>query len=118
MSNLDNELTKARERVERLEEKKRVKEEKARARFIDAIMSTIEEIKNDPIENVDKVSVRTLINRAQAKIDKQDEKRKRAADKAAASRRESRSKASNEASSEASNEPSSQPVGVMNNGGF
>lgn len=101
MSNLDKELKKARERVERLEERKRVAEAKKRARFADAIMSTLDEIKNDQIENVDQVSVRTLIDRVQAKIDEQNAKRKRAAVKAAARRRE--------ASGEASNESSSQP---------
>ena len=96
MSNLDKELKKARERVERLEERKRVAEAKKRARFADAIMSTLDEIKNDQIENVDQVSVRTLIDRVQAKIDEQNAKRKRAAVKAAARRREAASEASNE----------------------
>lgn len=101
MSNLDKEIAVALARVERLKEKKRVAEAKVRARFVDAIMSTLDEIKNDQIENAEQVSVRTLIERAQAKIDEQNAKRKRAAVKAAARRRE--------ASSEASNESSSQP---------
>ncbi len=97
MSNLDKEIADALAKVERLKEKKRVAEAKERARFADAIMSVLNEI-----ENAEQVSVRTLIDRAQARIDEQNAKRKRAAAKAAAHRRE--------ASSEASNESSSQPV--------
>ncbi len=96
MSNLDKEIEVALARVERLKEKKRVAEAKERARFADAIMSILDEI-----ENAEQVNVRTLIDRAQAKIDEQNAKRKRAAVKAAARRRE--------ASGEASNESSSQP---------
>ncbi len=96
MSNLDKEIAVALARVERLKEKKRVAEAKERARFADAIMSILDEI-----ENAEQVNVRTLIDRAQAKIDEQNAKRKRAAVKAAARRRE--------ASGEASNESSSQP---------
>lgn len=96
MSNLDKEIAVALARVERLKEKKRVAEAKERARFADAIMSILDEI-----EHAEQVSVRTLIERAQAKIDEQNAKRKRAAVKAAARRRE--------ASGEASNESSSQP---------
>ena len=102
MSNLDNELTKARERLERLQEKKRVAEAKERARLAEAILGVLDEIKNNENENADQVSVRTLIERAQAKIDEQNAKRKRAAAKAAARRRE--------ASSGATNESGSQPV--------
>ena len=96
MSNLDKEIAVALARVERLKEKKRVAEAKERARFADAIMSILDEI-----VNAEQVNVRTLIDRAQAKIDEQNAKRKRAAVKAAARRRE--------ASGEASNESSSQP---------
>ena len=96
MSNLDKEIAVALARVERLKEKKRVAEAKERARFADAIMSILDEI-----ENAEQVNVRTLIDRAQAKIDEQNAKRKRAAVKAAARRRE--------ASGEASNESSFQP---------
>lgn len=102
MSNLDNELTKARERVERLEEKKRVAEAKERARLVEAILSVLDEIKNNKNENADQVSVTALMNRAKAKINEQNAKRKRAAAKAAARRRE--------ASSGATNESGSQPV--------
>ena len=102
MANLDKEMEKALARVERLKEKKRVAEAKERARFADAIMSILDEIDNDEIENAEQVNVRTLIDRAQARLDEQNAKRKRAAVKAAARRRE--------ASSEASNESSSQPV--------
>ena len=102
MSNLDNELTKARERLERLQEKKRVAEAKERARLAEAILGVLDEIKNNENENAEQVSVRTLIERAQAKIDEQNAKRKRAAAKAAARRRE--------ASSGATNESGSQPV--------
>ena len=110
MANFDKEIAVALAKVERLKEKRRVAEAKERARFADAIMSVLDEIDNDQIEDVYQVSVRTLINRAQAKINEQNAKRKRAAAKAAASRRE--------ASSEASNESSSQPGGVMNNDEF
>ena len=87
MANLDDELKKARERVERLEEKKRKDDEKKRARYVEAILSVLDEIRE------------------------QDAKRKRAADKAAASRRKAKSEAPNEANSGATNESGSQPVG-------
>lgn len=96
MSNLDKEIADALAKVERLRKKKRVAVAKERSRFADAIMSVLDEI-----EDADSVSVRTLIDRAQARIDEQNAKRRRAAAKAAATRRE--------ASSEASNESSSQP---------
>ena len=102
MSNLDKEIEAARARVERLKEKKRVAEAKERARLAEAILSVLDEIKNNENENADQVSVRTLINRAKAKINEQNAKRKRAAAKAAARRRE--------ASSGATNESGSQPV--------
>lgn len=97
MSNLDKEIADALAKVERLRKKKRIAEEKERSRFAEAVMSVLDEI-----EDADSVSVRTLIDRAQARIDEQNAKRKRAAVKAAARRRE--------ASSEAVNESSSQPV--------
>ena len=102
MSNLDKEIAAARARVERLKEKKRVAEAKEHARLAEAILSVLDEIKNNENENAEQVSVRTLIERAQAKIDEQNAKRKRAAAKAAARRRE--------ASSGATNESGSQPV--------
>lgn len=102
MSNLDKEIAAARARVERLQEKKRITEAKERAQYAEAIFSVLDEIKNNENENADQVSVRTLIDRAQAKIDAQNAKRKRAAAKAAARRRE--------ASSGATNESGSQPV--------
>lgn len=95
MSNLDKEIEVALARVERLKEKRRVAEAKERARFADAIMSILDEI-----ENAEQVNVRTLIDRAQAKIDEQNAKRKRAAVKAAARRRETSGEASNESSSQ------------------
>lgn len=97
MSNLDKEIADALAKVERLRKKKRIAEEKERSRFAEAVMSVLDEI-----EDADSVSVRTLIDRAQARIDKQNAKRRRAAAKAAATRRE--------AASEAVNESSSQPV--------
>lgn len=102
MSNLDKEIAAARARVERLKEKKRVTEAKERARLAEAILSVLDEIKNNENENADQVSVTALMNRAKAKIDAQNAKRKRAAAKAAARRRE--------ASSGATNESGSQPV--------
>jgi hypothetical protein len=111
MANLDDELKKARERVERLEEKKRKDDEKKRARYVEAILSVLDEIEKNENENADQVSVRALMNRAKAKIREQDAKRKRAADKAAASRRKAKSEAPNEANSGATNESGSQPVG-------
>lgn len=102
MANLDKEIEAARERVERLKEKKRVAEAKERARLAEAILSVLDEIKNNENENAEQVNVRTLIDRAQARIDEQSAKRKRAAAKAAARRRE--------ASSGATNESGSQPV--------
>lgn len=97
MSNLDKEIADALAKVERLKEKKRVTEAKERARFAEAIMSVLDEI-----ENRDSVSVGVLVDRAQARINEQNAKRKRAAAKAAARRRE--------ASSGATNESGSQPV--------
>lgn len=82
MSNLDKEIADAMAKVERLRKKKRVAEAKERARFAEAIMSVLDEI-----EDADSVSVRTLIDRAQALIDEQNAKRKQAAAKAAARRR-------------------------------
>lgn len=101
MSKIDDEIEAARARVERLKEKKRADEAKKRARVAEAILSVLTEIANNENENAEQVNVRMLINRAEAKIDAQNAKRKRAAVKAAARRRE--------ASSEASNESSSQP---------
>ena len=102
MSNLDKEIAAAEARLERLQEKKRVAEAKERARLAEAILSVLDEIKKNENENAEQASVRTLIERAQAKIDEQNAKRKRAAAKAAARRRE--------ASSGATNESGSQPV--------
>lgn len=102
MSKIDDEIEAARARVKRLKEKKRADEAKKRARVAEAILSVLAEIVNNENENAEEVSVRTLIDRAQARIDEQNAKRKRAAVKAAARRRE--------ASSEASNESSSQPA--------
>ena len=102
MANIDDEIEAARARVERLREKKRADEAKKRARVAEAILSVLAEIANNENENAEQVSVRTLIDRAQAKIDAQNAKRKRAAAKAAARRRE--------ASSGATNESGSQPV--------
>ena len=103
MSNLDKEIAVALAKVERLrEKKKRVTEAKERAQYAEAVLSVLDEIKNNENENAEQVSVRTLIERAQAKIDEQNSKRKRAAAKAAARRRE--------ASSGATNESGSQPV--------
>ena len=100
MSNLDKEIEAARARFERLKEKKRVAEAKERARLAEAILSVLDEIKNNENENAEQVSVRTLIERAQAKIDEQNAKRKRAAAKAAARRREANSGATNESGSQ------------------
>ena len=102
MANIDDEIKDALAKVERLREKKRVTEAKERAQYAEAVLSVLDEIKNKENENADQVSVRTLINRAKAKINEQNAKRKRAAAKAAARRRE--------ASSGATNESGSQPV--------
>lgn len=101
MSNLDKEIADALAKVERLRKKKRLAEEKERARFAEAIMSALDEI-----EDADSVSVRALVDRARAMLDEQNAKRKRAAAKAAASRREA---ARREAAREASNEAVPQP---------
>ena len=82
MSNLDKEIADAMAKVERLRKKKRVAEAKERARFAEAIMSVLDEI-----ENAEQVSVRTLVDRARARIDEQNAKRKQAAATAAARRR-------------------------------
>ena len=100
MSNLDKEIAAAEARLERLQEKKRVAEAKERARLAEAILSVLDEIKNNENENADQVSVTALMNRAKAKIDAQNAKRKRAAAKAAARRREANSGARNESGSQ------------------
>ena len=66
------------------------RQEKKRARYVEAILSVLDEIEKNENENADQVSVRALMNRAKAKIREQDAKRKRAADKAAASRRKAK----------------------------
>ena len=100
MANIDDEIKDALAKVERLREKKRVKEEKKRAQYAEAVLSVLDEIKNNENENADQVSVRTLIDRAQAKVDAQNANRKRAAAKAAARRREANSGATNESGSQ------------------
>ena len=100
MSKIDDEIEAARARVERLKEKKRADEAKKRARVAEAILSVLAEIVNNENENAEEVSVRTLIDRANAKIDAQNAKRKRAAAKAAARRREANSGATNESGSQ------------------
>lgn len=102
MADIDDEIKDALAKVERLREKKRVAEAKERARLAEAILSVLDEIKNNENENADQVSVTALMNRAKAKIDAQNAKRKRAAAKAAARRRE--------VSSGATNVSGSQPV--------
>lgn len=102
MSKIDEEIEDALAKVERLREKKRADEAKKRARVAEAILSVLAEIANNENENAEQVNVRMLINRAEAKIDAQNAKRKQAAIKAAARRRE--------ASSGATNESGSQPV--------
>lgn len=74
MSNLDKEIADALAKVERLREKKRDAEQKERSRFAEAIMSVLDEI-----ENAEQVSVRTLVDRARARIDEQNAKRRAAA---------------------------------------
>jgi len=83
MSNLDKEIAVALAKVERLKEKKRVAEAKERARFADAIMSVLYEI-----GSTKEVSVQTLVDRAQVRLDEQDAKRREASRKAAAKRRQ------------------------------
>lgn len=100
MANIDDEIKDALAKVERLREKKRITEAKERAQYAEAIFSVLDEIKNNENENAEQVSVRTLIERAQAKIDEQNAKRKRAAAKAAARRREANSGATNESGSQ------------------
>lgn len=100
MANIDDEIKDALAKVERLREKKRVTEAKQRAQYAEAILSVLDEIKNNENENADQVSVTALMNRAKAKIDAQNAKRKRAAAKAAARRREANSGATNESGSQ------------------
>lgn len=100
MANIDDEIKDALAKVERLREKKRVTEAKERAQYAEAVLSVLDEIKNNENENDDQVSVTALMNRAKAKIDAQNAKRKRAAAKAAARRREANSGATNESGSQ------------------
>lgn len=99
MSNLDKKIADALAKVERLKEKKRVAEAKERARFADAIMSVLYEI-GSPKE----VSVQTLIDRAQVRLDEQDAKRREASRKAAAKRRQAAQGMSEAHDSESHNE--------------
>lgn len=99
MSNLDKEIAVALAKVERLKEKKRVAEAKERARFADAIMSVLYEI-----GSAKEVSVRTLVDRAQVRLDEQDAKRREASRKAAAKRRQAPQGMSEAHDSESHNE--------------
>ena len=99
MSNLDKEIADALAKVERLKEKKRVAEAKERARFADAIMSVLYEI-----GSAKEVSVRTLVDRAQVRLDEQDAKRREASRKAAAKRRQAAQGMSEAHESESHNE--------------
>lgn len=99
MSNLDKEIAVALAKVERLKEKKRVAEAKERARFADAIMSILYEI-----GSTKEVSVQTLIDRAQVRLDEQDAKRREASRKAAAKRRQAAQGMSEAHDSESHNE--------------
>lgn len=99
MSNLDKEIAVALARVERLKEKKRVAEAKERARFADAIMSVLYEIRSTK-----EVSVQTLVDRAQVRLDEQDAKRREASRKAAAKRRQAAQDVSEVHDSESHNE--------------
>lgn len=99
MSNLDKEIAVALARVERLKEKKRAAEAKERARFADAIMSVLYEIRS-----TEEVSVQTLVDRAQVRLDEQDAKRREASRKAAAKRRQAAQGVSEVHDSESHNE--------------
>ena len=99
MSNLDKEIAVALARVERLKEKKRVAEAKERARFADAIMSVLYEIRS-----TEEVSGQTLVDRAQVRLDEQDAKRREASRKAAAKRRQAAQGVSEVHDSESHNE--------------
>lgn len=99
MSKIDDEIEAARARVERLKEKKRAAEAKERARFADAIMSVLYEIGSS-----NKVSVQTLADRAQVRLDEQDAKRREASRKAAAKRRQAAQGVSEVHDSESHNE--------------
>jgi hypothetical protein len=99
MANIDKEIEDARARVERLKEKKRVAEAKECARFTDAIMSVLYEI-----GSAKEVSVRTLVDRAQVRLDEQDAKRREASRKAAAKRRQAAQGMSEAHDSESHNE--------------
>ena len=104
MANIDKEIEDARARVERLKEKKRVAEAKERARLAEAILSVLDEIKNNENENAEQVSVRTLVDRAQVRLDEQDAKRREASRKAAAKRRQAAQGMSEAHDSESHNE--------------
>ena len=99
MSNLDKEIAVALAKVERLKEKKRVAEAKERARFADAVMSVLYEI-----GSTKEVSVQTLVDRAQVRLDEQDAKRREASRKAAAKRRQAAQGVSEVHDSESHNE--------------
>lgn len=99
MSNLDKEIAVALAKVERLKEKKRVAEAKERVRFADAIMSVLYEI-----GSTKEVSVQTLVDRAQVRLDEQDAKRREASRKAAAKRRQAAQGVSEVHDSESHNE--------------
>lgn len=82
MANLEKEIADARAKLERLKKKQREAEAKERSRFAEALVVIIDEIEND-----NEVTVHELVDRARAKIDEQDAKRREASKKAAAKRR-------------------------------
>lgn len=82
MANIDKEIAAVKARLDALRKKEREQAAKQRARFGDALIDVI-----DSLDDPSSVSVRTLIDRAQALIDEQNAKRKQAAAKAAARRR-------------------------------
>lgn len=99
MSDIDKEIADALAKVERLKEKKRVAKEKKRARFVEALGTVVDGMDKDAV-----VTIRDLVEQAQAMVDEQDAKRREASRKAAAKRRQAAQVASEAHESESHNE--------------
>lgn len=99
MADLDKEIADSRARTKRLVEKKRIADAKKRARFVEALGTVVDGMDNDAV-----VTIRDLVEQAQAMVDEQDAKRREASRKAAAKRRQAAQVVSEAHESESHNE--------------
>lgn len=113
MSNLDQEIADAQAKLERLKKKQRAAEAKERQRFAETLVVIINEIEDD-----NEVTVRALVDRAQAKIHEQDAKRREASKKATAKRRKAAQAVNNVNSDEQRVEPNDETDSQTGWGGY